>query len=544
MWLPWGSCDKMKPFIYLIQADSANPYPEMNHPSCDRIILARREGNPPEELNSGTIFAPQASWTEGRNRLLWQALEQARTSGHDYLYYIFLDDNCILSEDEQVARELGVTLTGNPFRTFERFLLEWEPAVGSTSNKRERDNGRHQKAKEQADILSQAIDGLPVAYHRETLSFLLPYYTGFDSESRLYSQYIIDRMTSLLYPSHGIQCNLVNTTIGRDKDYGPRKKYWEIPATFLAAALRPALRKVLGRQVSSGTMSASGLPCKKNHSYHLSRSYIASQWHTGHPLLKYRRLDAIMPRPMRSLTLQQPTRIAVCLSGSCRGLDRTNRNLQENLFNELGRYGQYDIFMYVPEDAEAGHAALLNPTVLRVVPDHHLAEDGLRNGRDCLLKVGLQRYLQQLYGLKMCDQLRQAYEKDNEINYDAVLRCRPDLLFESPLPDLKTLDLNYIHVPDFHMFEGCNDRFAIGNPEDMARYMNKYDDWPAYVRSWIGSGPQAPPVTAEMFTAGQLRRYGIPVRLMPVRFNRVRVHKIESDWQDHYRKMQRRRKNS
>jgi hypothetical protein len=45
-----------------------------------------------------------------------------------------------------------------------------------------------------------------------------------------------------------------------------------------------------------------------------------------------------------------------------------------------------------------------------------------------------------------------------------------------------------------------------------------------------------------MFTAGQLRHYGIDVRLMPVRFNRVRANKIKTDWGDHCRKAQRYRK--
>jgi hypothetical protein len=46
-----------------------------------------------------------------------------------------------------------------------------------------------------------------------------------------------------------------------------------------------------------------------------------------------------------------------------------------------------------------------------------------------------------------------------------------------------------------------------------------------------------------MFTGGQLRQYGIGVRLMPVRFNRVRAHKVKTDWDDHRRKLQGRRKN-
>jgi hypothetical protein len=72
--------------------------------------------------------------------------------------------------------------------------------------------------------------------------------------------------------------------------------------------------------------------------------------------------------------------------------------------------------------------------------------------------------------------------------------------------------------------------------------MNKFDDWPTYVKAWHLASPTAPPVTAEMFTSGQLRQYGVHVRLLPVRFNRVRANKIKTDWEDHLRKRQRRRR--
>jgi hypothetical protein len=197
--------------------------------------------------------------------------------------------------------------------------------------------------------------------------------------------------------------------------------------------------------------------------------------------------------------------------------------------------------MYVPDDGDTRFASLLDPTVLQVVPDRPLDEGGLQNGRDCLLKVGIQGYLQQLYGLKMCNRLRQTYEEERGIRYDVVLRCRPDLFFESPLPAPATLDLRYIHVPDFHMYEGCNDRLAIGNPENMTMYMSKFDEWQTYVQAWVAANPAARPVTAEMFTAGHLRQHGIGVKLLPVRFNRVRAHKIKSDWEDHQRKQRHRR---
>lgn len=511
----------MKPFIYLIQAASGTPYPEIADAACDRIVLNWRAPDPQGQA----LFAPGTSWNEGRNRLLWEALEHARASGNDYLYYIFMDDDCLVREDADLARQLDIPLTGNPFRTFERFLLEWEPAVGYT-----RYDWQHYE-KGRAVNLGHNFDGLFNAFHRETLSFLLPYYTGFDGESWLYSQHIINHMASLLYHPHRIQCNLVVTANARRKGYAQRKKYWRIPTTFLAEALKPGLRPALNTEAPNSPRPAPGRPRKKDRSYRLSASSIARHWHMEHPLIKHRRLASLKPRP--AIPLRNPPRAAVCLSGRCCGLDRTYRSLQENLFTPLG---DYDLFMYVPDDEDARLASLLNPTEIQVVPDRPLGEGGLQNGRDCLLKVGLQGYLQQLYGLKMCNRMRQAYENAHGIRYDLVLRGRPDLHFESPLPAPASLDLNYIYVPDFHMYEGCNDRLAIGNPDNMTIYMNKFDDWPAYVRRWVQTHPAAPPVTAEMFTAGQLRQHGIGVRLMPVRFNRVRGHKIKSDWEDHQRK--------
>ena len=346
-------------------------------------------------------------------------------------------------------------------------------------------------------------------------------------------------MASLLYHPHRIQYNLVTTANTRRKGYTQRKKYWDIPTTFLAGALKSELRQALNTAAPNTPHPAPGQPRKKKGSYRLSAATIAKHWRSDHPLVKYRHLNAVAPRPVR--TLHHPVRTAVCLAGRCCGLDLTHRNLQENLFDPLGRY---DLFMYVPDDEYARLAPLLSPTVLDIAPDRKLDEGRLVNGTHCRLKVGLQRYLQQLHGLKMCDRLRRDFEKRNGVHYDVVLRGRPDLLFESPLPEPANLDLNYIYVPDFHMYEGCNDRLAIGNPENMTIYMNKFDDWHAYVTAWSGASAKAPPITAEMFTGGQLRQHGIDVRLLPLQFNRVRAHKVKSDWKDHQRKMQRKRKNS
>ena len=137
--------------------------------------------------------------------------------------------------------------------------------------------------------------------------------------------------------------------------------------------------------------------------------------------------------------------------------------------------------------------------------------------------------MQQLYGLKQCNRLRIGHEKERGIRYDRIIRCRPDLMFVKPLDHLSLLDLSYIHVPDFHAYDGINDRFAVGCTDHMNIYMNKLDEFHDYVTDWFKYRSDALAVSAEMFTSGQLRNHGIPVRPFPFRFNRVRGSRIKND---------------
>jgi hypothetical protein len=504
----------MPSFIYLIQSAAAMPYADLPGPESDVLLLTwSRPADWPD-----AIFLPDSSWNEGRNRLLWEARQRTRQKGGGYRYYIFLDDDCHLREDAALARQLDMPLTGNPFRTFERFLREWEPAVGYTRY----DWQYYEEG--QAVNLGHNIDALCIAFHCEAIDLLLPYYTGFDSESWLYSQHIVNHLASLCYHPYRIQCNLVTTTNTRRKGYAQRKKYWQIPTTFLCGAVRPGMRRALNVEAPNTPRPAPGRPRKKDRSYRLPPDEMRRHFNTDHPLLAHRRLTHAKPRAARRMAPRG--RVAVCMSGRCLGLERTHDNIRRCL---LDRLPAYDLFMFVPADEHADLARLLAPTVLETAPDQPIDEGCLLNGQNCLIKVGVQSYLQQLQGLKACDRLRQHHARQNRVTYAAVIRCRPDVLFEAPLPDPASLDLHYLHVPDFHAYEGINDRFAIGNPEHMQIYMAKIDAFETYVREWMASNVKAPPVTAEMFTAGHLRQHGIPTRRLTVRFNRVRAAKIKQD---------------
>ncbi|MGD9015959.1 MAG: hypothetical protein PVH30_01155 [Desulfobacterales bacterium] len=504
----------MKKFIYLIQSADRMPYPELPGPDCDVLLLTWDQ---PAD-HEGSVFLPGSSWCEGRNRLLREALERRDASGMDYLYYIFLDDDCEVVEDVSLARRLNIPLTGNPFRTFEAFLIDWEPAIGYT-----RYDWQHVEPDKPVN-LGYNFDALFNAYHRESISFLLPYYTGFDAESWLYSQHIINHLAAILYNPYRLQYNVIRTVNQRRKGYRQRKKYWQIPTTFLRTAIKSTLADAMRTDRPNAPEPIPGVPRRKDRSYRLDRSFIQTHFRSDHPLIRHRSLPPPPAPQVRRKRMPQKT--AVCMAGRCRGLERTIDNLVHNLLTPIG---DYDLFLHTPEDEYSHLAALLKPDSLLVEEDQPLEEGRLAHGINCLLKTGVQAYLQQLHGLKRCNGLRLAHEAATGTRYDWVIRCRPDLMFESPIPDLSRLDPGTVHVPDFHQFEGVNDRFAVGNPKNMTIYMSKCDDFHSYVEEWINSSPNAPLVTAEMFTAGQLRCYGVRTRLIPIRFNRVRDHTIKQD---------------
>lgn len=504
----------MKPFVYLIQSESDMPYPDIPDERNDIILLTWKTPSNRKDA----VFYPDSTWNEGRNHLLKEAL--ARNAG--YLYYIFLDGDCIVKEDAELARTLNVPLCGNPFRTFERYLLEWEPAVGYT-----RYSWQYEEPGAEVN-LGYNFDALFNAFHREAVSFLLPYYTGFDSESWLYSQHILNHLTAVLYNSHRIQFNVVTTRNINRKSYALRKKYWTLPTTFLMNAMTSNMKDRMRVQDANAIHPLPGRPEKKTGSYLLSDSFMQNHFDVDHPLIRYRRIDPLHTekKPDEPHTGSRPRRTAVCMSGRCTGLDHTHESIRECL---LDRIGDYDLFMFVAQDADSRLSALLNPTVIRIEADPPLDEGHLINGVNCRLKSGVQSYLQQLYGMKQCNRLRTEHEKESSIQYDCIIRCRPDLMFVKPLDHLSLLDLSYIHVPDFHGYDGINDRFAVGCPEHMDVYMNKLDEFHDYVIHWFKYRRDALAVSAEMYTGGQLRNHGIPVRPHPFRFNRARGSRIKND---------------
>lgn len=121
-----------KPFIYLTQTEQCLPlnmatFSQIGDPetcNCDVIVLSFRAKCQENKLSHVSyLFDPNTGWISGRNVLFFAAMD--RRPG--YHYYIFLDDDTILKYNKFTPTDMTNL---SPFRVVEKWLLDYEPAVG------------------------------------------------------------------------------------------------------------------------------------------------------------------------------------------------------------------------------------------------------------------------------------------------------------------------------------------------------------------------------------------------------------------------------
>ena len=113
----------------------------MYGPRSDVIQLAFKV--PPPQPSADIFWAPNTTWNSGRNLLFDLALQRQAQTGVCYMcdtcfmcdmcfmcdvrcmYFVFRDGDCELEE----VLDFGHN-TGNPYRTFEKYLTMTRPAVG------------------------------------------------------------------------------------------------------------------------------------------------------------------------------------------------------------------------------------------------------------------------------------------------------------------------------------------------------------------------------------------------------------------------------
>lgn len=182
----------MKPFIYLTGTEQCLPAnlatsSEIGDPktcACDVIVLSFRakcwtpQGN---QSHISYLFDPKTGWASARNVLFFTAIN--RRPG--YHYYIFLNDDTVLKYNQFTPVNMRNI---SPFRAVEKWLLDYEPAVGVLDYTRH--NGASvvlRKRRKLCGINKKSLvlptvffDAIFNAFHHKAVEHLLPYPTQYE----------------------------------------------------------------------------------------------------------------------------------------------------------------------------------------------------------------------------------------------------------------------------------------------------------------------------------------------------------------------------
>ena len=193
-------------FVYAIQTESCLPIhleKALGNPTecdCDVLVLSYNQSCQAFFLRHVKyINGYSLTWPAGRN-LLWQVAKSWRTR---YLYYIFVDDDIVLK----------TTKSGNPWRQFERFLVNIEPAVAAVETNTNPYFPRRLKAIQHnkcvADyrreyVTTARFDEAFNAFHYQTLDYLFPYSTKHINKTWSYSGLHLAVKCEITFRGHAV----------------------------------------------------------------------------------------------------------------------------------------------------------------------------------------------------------------------------------------------------------------------------------------------------------------------------------------------------
>ena len=198
------------PFIYLTQTEQCLP-PNLSSSraigdsktcNCDVIVLSyRQECLEEKPIHISYILVRESTWTSGRNILYFVARERMRA----YHYYIFLDDDVDLGFKSFASQEMKKLV---PFRVFEQWLLENEPAIGVGSYDKKCQDARFNWGRRRIlcginepsmTVPTMWFDANFNAFHHKAVEHILPYPTQFDKESWWDSQLHVIYSAELIF---------------------------------------------------------------------------------------------------------------------------------------------------------------------------------------------------------------------------------------------------------------------------------------------------------------------------------------------------------
>jgi hypothetical protein len=232
-------------------------------------------------------------------------------------------------------------------------------------------------------------------------------------------------------------------------------------------------------------------------------------------------------------------KVAICFFGLTRSLEFTLPSIEKFLFEPLKNHGiRYDIFLHTYKISEpysnprAGEKNLiLDANEYKLLePNYHKVEDKKIVSK----KIHIERYRKMgdpwnrtnngdftsldnhILFLWSQKQLTKMWS-ETKSKYSHIIFCRPDVIYQIPLQiDWFSFTENKIYIPNFGLSGNMNDRFAIGRPEQMIHYGNRFNDALEYSKH--------KPLASEAFLIATLKKHKIKYEHVNFYFIRLRAN--------------------
>ncbi|KAL9965116.1 hypothetical protein ACROYT_G028870 [Oculina patagonica] len=291
------SLPSLKPFIYLTETEQCLPpnlatSSQIGDPetcNCDVIVLSyRAKCQEDNRSHVSYLFDPNTHFASGRNVLFFAAMD--RRPG--YRYYIFLDDDAVINHNKETPNEM---LKLSPFRLVEKWLLDYEPAVGVLdyvvhhgANFVRRTRKDLCGINETSLVIPTAFyDAMFNAFHYKAIEHILPYPTQYE-KINIYS---CNRHTMLVVEVKfsGQALLFAAVTARNSKHRGhttPKTNYTEISREFVTKIKQEAPPKIRNHELFDKLYNS-----PKPYLTHQSRSYCANVTR-NQPIIPYRHLLA------------------------------------------------------------------------------------------------------------------------------------------------------------------------------------------------------------------------------------------------------------
>jgi hypothetical protein len=180
-------------------------------------------------------------------------------------------------------------------------------------------------------------------------------------------------------------------------------------------------------------------------------------------------------------------KIALCLSGQARSVKQGYEFVKKNILDG----NDVTVFCHVWESPEAADLEIYEPEVVMIEKSLETDLSKYTNvpppQPNWKVKDPARSTWNQLYAIKMCNNLKTVYEDENNIKFDWVIRSRYDFAINVKIP-FTELDNSKLYIPNCRQVPNRdfgNDQFAFSSSENMDKYADTYTHLDTFYDSGI-----------------------------------------------------------